>query len=285
MQVSEQRCIYRNRAKPIIAVQPSSRQGWDLSTRLIPLCAWQMSSFLRQWEQEQCEQQRSGHELTFPGSHPLAVRNQPSRSPCCCRQPHASKPARPCSRFIILIKLCKPGAVRTGFMPLVFALGSGGDTLSVAFGCRGGALHTVVLVGHRRVPGSSAEVPVPDSCGVTQPAGAHGAGRMGSLRAQVWLLWVRSKQCWWQSHTLVWGNVMAEGWPQDPLARQGRGLPLLGSLQRLRSRALPQVHTEPGKKSGFCKQAQHHAKLLNVPLQGDVEVECGIALVQPGVML
>ena len=82
-------------------------------------------------------------------------------------------------------------------MPLVFALGSGGDTLSAAFGCRGGAaLHTVVLVGHRRMPGSSADVLVPDSCRVTQPAGAHGAGGMGSLRAQVWLLRVRSKQCW-----------------------------------------------------------------------------------------
>lgn len=73
-------------------------------------------------------------------------------------------------------------------MPLVFALGSGGDTLPTAFGCWGGALHTMVLAGHRRMPGSSTDVPVPDSCQVTQPAGAHRAGRMGSLRAQVWLL-------------------------------------------------------------------------------------------------
>ena len=51
------------------------------------------------------------------------------------------------------------------------------------------------------------------------------------------------------------------------------------------AQALPQVHTEPGEKLGFCKRALHHAKLLNVPLQGDVGVECGVALVQPGVML
>lgn len=58
-------------------------------------------------------------------------------------------------------------------MPLVFTLGSHGDILSAALGCRGGALHTAVLAGHRRVPGSSADIPVPDSCGVTQLAGAH----------------------------------------------------------------------------------------------------------------
>lgn len=73
-------------------------------------------------------------------------------------------------------------------MSLVFALGSGGDTLRMAFGCRGGALHTAVLAGHRRVPSSSADVPVPDSCRVTQLAGAHGAGGIGSLRAWAWLL-------------------------------------------------------------------------------------------------
>jgi len=71
-------------------------------------------------------------------------------------------------------------------MPLVFALGSSGDMLSTAFGCRGRAPRTAVLAGQRCVAGS--HVPVPNCCGVTQPAGAHGTGGMGSLRAQVWLL-------------------------------------------------------------------------------------------------
>lgn len=51
------------------------------------------------------------------------------------------------------------------------------------------------------------------------------------------------------------------------------------------ARALPRLHTELGEKPGFRKWAQHHAKLLNTPIQRDVGVECGVALVQPGVML
>lgn len=43
--------------------------------------------------------------------------------------------------------------------------------------------------------------------------------------------------------------------------------------------------TELGEKSGFGRWAQHHVKLLGVPLQGEVGAECEAALVLPGVML
>lgn len=67
------------------------------------------------------------------------------------------------------------------------------------------------------------------------------------------------------------GDVMAKGGPQGPLARQGRGLPLLGSLQWLRCPG-----SAPGEKSGVCKEAQHHAKVLNIPLQGDGGLNVGL---------
>lgn len=50
------------------------------------------------------------------------------------------------------------------------------------------------------------------------------------------------------------------------------------------AQVLPPLHPERSKKSGVCKWAQDHAKLLNVPLQGDVGVACGVAVVQLGVM-
>lgn len=42
---------------------------------------------------------------------------------------------------------------------------------------------------------------------------------------------------------------------------------------------------ELDKKSGFGRWAQHQVKLLVVPFQGEVEAECGAALVHPNVML
>lgn len=58
-------------------------------------------------------------------------------------------------------------------MPLVFALDSGGDMLSTAFGCGEGPC--AVLVGHRRMPRSSSDLPVPDSFRITQLAEGHRA--------------------------------------------------------------------------------------------------------------
>lgn len=105
-------------------------------------------------------------------------------------------------------------------MPLVFALGSGGNTLSMASPCWGGALHTATLHRHRRpwfLQGYW--------------AGAHGAGGIGSLRAQIWLLWVKSKQC---SPTCCWEGTKGE--PQGAPARQSGGF-----LSWLVIAALPQM--------------------------------------------
>lgn len=166
-------------------------------------------------------------------------------------------------------------------MLLVFAFGSGGDTLFAAFGYWGGALHTMVLVGHQRMPSSSTDVPVPDSCRVTQP------GRAGQEE------WAPSGHRFgcseWDpsnagSNPTHWCGLTWRPRDGHRVPRQGREVGCL-RLAHCNGWALPQVHTEPGKTSGFCKRARHRAKLLNVPHQGDVEVECGVALVQPGVML
>lgn len=153
-------------------------------------------------------------------------------------------------------------------MPLVFALGCG---RSILHGCwvMGRALLTMVG------PGSSAGIAGPDSCRVTQLAAEHGARGKGSLRAQIWLLWVKAKQCS-PSAAEEWhdGQGRATGCPSEA----GMWFPVLTC------NCCP-APNEPGKTSGFGRWAQHQVKLLDVPLQGEVGAECGAALVHADVVL
>lgn len=198
------------------------------------------------------------------GPKASVVRTQRSRWPRRRHQPCASEPAWPCS-FITLIELCKPWAVRAGFMPLVFALGT-------LHGCwvMGRALLTMALVG----PGA--------------PLASPGWFLQGYSCCRAWGTRKRLPQgtdfgCsgWKPSNAhpvLLRSGMTAKGGPQGAPARQGCGF-----LSWLVIAALPQMSR--AKRQALVGGHSTKWSCSLSPPQGEVGAECGAALVHADVML